>query len=139
MSIRLMSQKPEALFWANAAALLLSGWNCLLRLRSLCLQNKLPWPTNNNSEYCCRYEFVVSSPPNHSRRLDLTSRIIVQSDGTINPAEGVLGRTITAMIDGVGFLDTNITDIVEVGSHLAYVMLLQPSCFNSPHSATSGP
>ncbi|KAK9863535.1 hypothetical protein WJX84_008539 [Apatococcus fuscideae] len=48
-----------------------------------------------------RYEFVVSSPPNHSRRLDLTSRVIVQPDGTINPAEGVLGRTITAMINGV--------------------------------------
>ena len=68
-----------------------------------------PYPTG-----CCRYEFEVSCPPNHSRRLDLTSRVVVQRDGTINPAEGVLGRTIQAMIDDVGFLDINHTDIVEV-------------------------
>ncbi|KAK9863108.1 hypothetical protein WJX84_007065 [Apatococcus fuscideae] len=60
------------------------------------------------------YEFEVSCPPNHSRRLDLTFRVVVQRDGTINPAEGVLGRTIQAMIDDVGFLDINHTDIVEV-------------------------
>lgn len=82
---------------------------------------------------------MVSSPPNHSQRLDLTSRVIVQSDGTINPAEGVLGRTITAMIDGVGFLDTNITDIVEVGLRPAYMILHQASCFNSQQGLTSNP
>ena len=61
-----------------------------------------------------RYEFTVSCPPNHSRRLDLTTAVKVQQDGTINPAEGVLGRTVQAMIDNVGFLDINHTDIVEV-------------------------
>ncbi|KAK9851875.1 hypothetical protein WJX84_011574 [Apatococcus fuscideae] len=37
-----------------------------------------------------RYEFVVSVPPNHDRRLDLSSRVINAPDAKIAPAEGVL-------------------------------------------------
>ncbi|KAK9830675.1 hypothetical protein WJX74_001960 [Apatococcus lobatus] len=44
-----------------------------------------------------RYEFVVSIPLNHDKRLDLSSRVISAPNAKIAPAEGVLGQTLAVL------------------------------------------
>ena len=79
----------------------------------------------------CRYEFVVSIPLNHDRRLDLSSRVISAPDAKIAPAEGVLGQTL-AVLYGGGPLDSAFdqADMVEVwdpeeGDHLHHSAKLE--------------
>ena len=68
---------------------------------------------------CCfalhRYEFTISIPSNHDRRLDLTSRVINAPDAKIAPAEGVLGQTLKVLY-GDGPLDSAFdqADVMEI-------------------------
>ena len=53
----------------------------------------------------CRYEFIVSIPLNHDRRLDMAAHVIYAPDALIAPAEGVLGQTLKVLY-GEGPLDS---------------------------------
>ena len=48
--------------------------------------------------WLCRYVFEVAIPPNHQQRLDLTARLTTLPNNTAPVQEGLLGRTIGALV-----------------------------------------